>query len=78
MSQQIIKKHRVTIHGNEASVGGAAGNSARHGSASGRDQKTLRFLEEEGVIHAIEVTCSCGESTLIELQYPAENAAHNG
>ncbi len=33
------------------------------------DQKQVQLLEDEGVVRAIELTCSCGEVTVIELEY---------
>lgn len=30
----------------------------------------VRLLREGGVVHAIEITCSCGEVALVELDYP--------
>lgn len=32
--------------------------------------KQVQVLEDEGVIRAIEIRCSCGETTVIELEYP--------
>ena len=33
-------------------------------------RKSVRLLEVEQVVHAIEFTCSCGEKTVVELDYP--------
>ena len=30
----------------------------------------VRLLRERGLVHAIEITCSCGEVALVELDYP--------
>lgn len=30
----------------------------------------VRLLRAGGVVHAIEITCSCGEVALVELDYP--------
>ena len=32
-------------------------------------QSLARLLEEAGLVRAVEVTCSCGETTVIELEY---------
>lgn len=32
--------------------------------------KSVRLLELEQVVHAIEFTCSCGEVSVVELDYP--------
>ena len=33
-------------------------------------RKSVRLLETEQVVHAIEFTCSCGEVSVVELEYP--------
>jgi len=33
-------------------------------------RKSVRLLELEQVVHAIEFTCSCGEVSVVELDYP--------
>ncbi len=36
----------------------------------------MRLLELAGRVHALELVCSCGEVTVVELDYPdASNAA---
>ena len=35
-------------------------------------EKSARLVHVDGVARAIEVRCSCGELTLLELEYPAE------
>jgi hypothetical protein len=38
-----------------------------------RDQASesgVRLLSSGGLVHAIEITCSCGEVALVELDYP--------
>lgn len=32
--------------------------------------KSVRTLTDRGHVHALEVTCSCGDVTVIELDYP--------
>ncbi len=32
--------------------------------------KSVRLLEIEQVVRAIEFTCSCGETSVVELDYP--------
>jgi hypothetical protein len=36
-----------------------------------RCEKSVRPLKVERVVRALEVTCSCGEVTLVELDYDA-------
>lgn len=80
----IIKKHFVELDGAAAPL--AAGpmaapaptappsalpSAASRPSAAGRRcEKSARPITIEGAIRAIEVTCSCGETTVIELEYP--------
>lgn len=33
-------------------------------------RKSVRLLEVEQIVHAIEFTCSCGEKSVVELDYP--------
>ena len=37
-------------------------------------EKGVRLLQEDGEVRAIELVCSCGEVTLIELEYPGQAA----
>jgi len=36
--------------------------------------KRVELLRIGARIHALELTCSCGETTLIELEYPQDEA----
>ncbi|MCP3914779.1 MAG: hypothetical protein GY711_04365 [bacterium] len=38
-------------------------------------EKAVRLLESEGLARAIEITCSCGEVTVVELDYADAEAA---
>ncbi len=61
MKPNIIKNKRVRIED-------APGPRAQGQASSGlRCQKSVQLLEESGA-QAIEVTCSCGEVTVIELK----------
>jgi hypothetical protein len=64
--QTIVKKQFVRIDGEPA---GALPRQDRKPSKE-RCAKTVRLLQQDGVARALEVTCSCGETTLIELEYP--------
>ena len=33
-------------------------------------EQGVRLLSSGGLVHAIEITCSCGEVALVELDYP--------
>ena len=34
-----------------------------------RCKKSVQLLSEKNVVHAIEMRCSCGEVTVVELEY---------
>jgi len=34
-------------------------------------QKSIQLLEDRGAVRAIEIRCTCGETTVIELEYTA-------
>jgi hypothetical protein len=61
--QAIVKKQFVQVEGAEV------GAAPRPNAAAQRCKKNVRLLRVEAVVHAIEVTCSCGESTVVELEY---------
>ena len=75
MSQPIIKRARVQL-----AQAGPLSNSApiqlvpSSGPVDNHGHKTVQLLEEAGRIHAIELTCTCGDVTAIELIYPGDEA----
>lgn len=75
MNPTIIKRDRVQVAANPVPVGAKAhaSHAAAHGAAGAHagDAKSVRLLEHDGRVRAIELTCSCGEVTVIELDYPA-------
>jgi len=60
----IVKKQFVQVDSNPVGV------APRPGASAARCKKSVRLLRVESVVQAIEVTCSCGETTLVELEYP--------
>ncbi len=50
--------------------------ATRPGAASERSpsdrscEKSVELLRQGGVVHAIQITCSCGDTTVVELDYP--------
>ena len=60
----IIKSDHVRVQ--ERTSPGAAGTAA---STRQRHAKTVELLRIEGRVQAIELVCTCGEKTLIELDY---------
>ncbi len=65
MRPTIIKADRVRLD----ELAGTAAVSARRDVACGGARKDVQLLEEDGRVRAIEFTCSCGEKTVIELEY---------
>ena len=64
----IIKHDRVRIDDNRADVPSAL--PVRANSRNGaRCKKSVQLLSEKNVVHAIEMRCSCGEVTVVELEY---------
>jgi hypothetical protein len=46
--------------------------AATRPAAPSTHAKRARLVEVDGVVRAIECTCSCGETTLLELEYPSD------
>jgi len=80
----IIKKQFVELDGVAAPAAASAASTTastttpitppgalpRSSAGARRCEKSARAITIEGAIRAIEVTCSCGETTLIELEFP--------
>ncbi len=68
----VIKHDRVRLEDNSGDVPSAlparapATGVVRSGA---RSKKSVQFLRENNVVHAIEVRCSCGEVTVVEIEY---------
>ena len=62
--QSIVKKQFVQVDSNPV------GAAPRPGAPVSRCKKSVRLLRLDSTVQAIEVTCSCGETTLVELEYP--------
>jgi hypothetical protein len=71
----IIKRNAVRFDDRPAADGtGPAKQGGRCAPAVG-----ARLLRADGVVRAIEVTCACGEVTVLELEYadqPADPLGH--
>ena len=69
MKSTIIKADRVRLG---QLAGTAVVSAQREATCTGprTGKKNLQLLEENGRVRAIEFTCSCGEKTVIELEYP--------
>lgn len=67
----IIKRAAV-----QAAAAAAAPGSALPGATSrarGAHAKRVELVRVGERVHALELTCSCGETTLIELDYPEDS-----
>jgi len=71
MPQPIIK-HNLVHTGPPRRRNGTSAVRVLEGKDRGpcSGEKAVRLLKEGGRVRAIEFTCSCGEVTVVELQYP--------
>ena len=63
--QTILKKQFVQLEASERAGGGKQGAA----SAARVCAKQVELLRVGGVVQALEITCSCGEKTVVELDY---------
>ncbi|MEO6708486.1 MAG: hypothetical protein ABI054_11760 [Planctomycetota bacterium] len=71
-SHAIIKHDRVRFEDASAEVPSALPSRANAGNApksGARCKKSVQLLREKNIVHGIEVRCSCGEVTLVEIEY---------
>ncbi|HTF91371.1 MAG TPA: hypothetical protein VK843_23370 [Planctomycetota bacterium] len=71
-SHAIIKHDRVRFDDASAEVPSALpsrGNAASPQRNGVRCKKSVQLLREKNIVHGIEVRCSCGEVTLVEIEY---------
>ena len=59
----IIKNHLVRL---DVTASGSAPARTR---PSCRPAKEVRLLRVDGVVRAIELSCSCGETTVLQLEF---------
>ncbi len=62
----VIKRERVRLLERIEPLEGAAKCSADVGI-----EKAVRLIEMDGQVHAIELTCTCGEVSVVRLEYPS-------
>ena len=67
MNANIIKHQRVILRGSGSKANDRS-NGARTEAACA-SKKNVRLVEHESVVRGIEIICSCGERTLIELVF---------
>ena len=66
--QSILKKQFVQLDGPVPTPQGALPRpSSRAGAA--RCEKTVKPIVIDGAVRALEIGCSCGETTVIELEF---------
>ena len=71
MQPIIIKRTNVHLEpGSGPLDSSAAAAGGQVGACAQRPEQTARLLEREGVVHAIELSCACGRTTVVELDYP--------
>lgn len=73
MGTPIIKHSLVKLTEPSASGRTSADGVARGARAHGR--KDARLVEVDGVARAVEITCACGETTVVELVFDAPQPA---
>lgn len=68
--QSIVKKQFVQLDGTAQPAPASALPRPAARPAAPRCEKSVRPVVLDGAVRALEVGCSCGETTLIELEYP--------
>ena len=70
MQHSIIKKELVRL----AEAGAPPTPARAPATRSARHPKTVQLVRVAGRVRAVELTCSCGERSVIELEYPEDSA----
>lgn len=60
----IIKHHQVRLEAQAPALPKRPSSRAH--------EKSVELLRLQGRVHALQLTCSCGETTLVELDYAPE------
>ncbi|MBI5434175.1 MAG: hypothetical protein HZA52_15180 [Planctomycetes bacterium] len=69
--RSIIKHHSVRLDCDD----GQAHAPLPKGRASRSGQKSVELLRVDNKVRAIEITCSCGEKSVVELDYADDKPA---
>ena len=78
--RHVIKREQVQVEGTRAAARAArpaktpAPPAADHVAHTDALRVRVRTLRVEGRVRAIEVTCACGEVSLVELEYAPSGA----
>lgn len=69
--KSIIKKRSVELveRTSEPAPAPGAPRASAPPPQGGAHSKVARLVRVEGVVRAIELACTCGETTLVELEY---------
>ncbi|MFT4710118.1 MAG: hypothetical protein ACI9D0_000884 [Bacteroidia bacterium] len=67
--RSIIKAAQVQLEGHDVNMISDVGSAASAGKRARAIPKSARLIEIAGVPRAVEVTCSCGEVHLVELDF---------
>lgn len=71
----IIKRQRVALGGSATPSAPSAPGAT--GRPSAKKNAEARLLTHDGVVRGVEITCACGEVTVVELTYDAAQARSN-
>ena len=72
--KNLIKAHRTTSAGGIAQAAPAArGDGAPAQSCAVSDQPKINLHRNGEVIEAIEITCACGRTMIVECEYDQES-----
>lgn len=69
--RSIIKHHAVRLdveHEHDAPAAHATAGAAKARAPRG-GQKKVELVRADGKVRALEITCACGEKTVVELDY---------
>lgn len=74
MTSPIIKNAFVKLNApvNAGARAGAPVQERAHG------RRSARLVEIDGAVRAVEITCSCGETTLVEFTFDEKSRANGG
>lgn len=63
MNARIIKRQFVELEASSAGTPSASPRERHHA------KKQARLVEDGGVVRAVEIVCTCGETTIVELAF---------
>lgn len=72
--RSIIKHHAVRLDA-ESTHDAPAGAGAAKARAPRTGQKKVELVRADGKVRALEITCACGEKTVVELDYADDKPA---